>query len=778
MASPLTNNSTEPPTTPPPLSNDENTRRPLAQSKDAIRPQSYFKSTVQYSSAIALGQTIYILSVILSLAQFAVAHAQVLMLTAQEQKLLTENISPSETPSSQGIAVTDKDKTSPTAVITPITRERYSSRIKQALVKTLSGNFAPVALKRVTFDDEPIIESRNEDRHQHHRPPTRISEEDIFFATSPTVASPPTSPTGPGIGISVRKASLTHSQKSTQPLTKFDRIQRTQPTIERANAANTTTATKKPSLAIFSLSSKSTTPSIAGGLRGINAIGSLGVAPQTKSTIATIPSITQNTAIDGHGLRRSISAPSKNSPALRNHMESRESVAQTTVVQTEEKFSQEEEAVEMAEKMTFSFFVTETLPDVIVSPHSPTLAPISRLATPSSDMTLTEVKTNEIEPPTSRNSLSVTALGTRARRSLSLVRNRPSSILGDDDMKELEVRSRRRSVQLEFPPDFLTAPNSGGSAMECQGSVGKSAGKGFLYKIAHPHRYKREQQEELQLKRSASPFPPLANAIELREQISIKEPMVVNDSSSIRSLPPFAAPPAPAPQQRPRPSTPQPATVFPSWPEYVDHLDSSETVHSAIYFPLSQPASHAPDANLAAMMPPPSTRSSLLRRSRIFMDKPEDDDHTSFAAFGHPSSFSTPPSSDTSSVVVRPSFFTRSSSTASSEVSTLATTPYTSPRPSLSLNGGGGSRPIMLTGSSSGKNPASFGIATALAGATGVSTAMAGGVARRPDEMSSRGKGFNGDGSASEYSVASSMQSTDSEGRGRSGFVKKLGLKN
>lgn len=772
MASPLTNNSTKPPTTSPPLSSDENTGRPLAQSTDAIRPQSYFKSTVQYSSAVALGQTIYILSVILSLARFAVAHAQVLMLAAQEQKLLTENISPSETPSSQGTAVTDKDKASPTAVTTPITQERYSSRIKRALVKTLSGNFAPVALKRVTFDDEP---NRNEDRHQQHRPPTRISEEDIFFATSPTLASSPTSPTGPGTGTSVRKASL--SQKSTQPLTRFDRIQRTQPTIERANAANTTTTTKKPSLPIFSLSSKSTTPSIAGGLRGINAIGSLGVAPETKSTIATIPSITQNAAIDGHGLRRSISAPSKNSPALRNHMESRESVAQTTVVQTEEKFRQEEEAVEMAEKMTFSFFVTETLPDVIVSPHSPLLAPISRPATPSSDTTPIEVKTNEIEPPTSRNSLSVTALGTRARRSLSLVRNRPSSILGDDDRKELEVRSRRRSVQLEFPPDFLTAPNSGGSAMERQGSVGKSTGKGFLYKIAHPQRYKREQQEEMQLKRSASPSPPLASEIEPREQISTKEAMVVNDSSSIRSLPLFAASPAPAPQQQPRPSTPQPATVFPSWPEYVDHLDSSETVHSAIYFPLSQLASHAPDANLAAMMPPPSTRSSLLRRSRMFMDKPEDDDHTSFAAFGHPSSFSTPPSSDTSSVVVRPSFFTRSSSTASSEVSTPATTPSTSPRPSLSL-GGGGSRPTMLTGSSSGKSPASFGIAAALAGATGVSTAMAGGVARRPDEMSSRGKGFDGDDSASEYSVASSMQSTDSEGRGRSGFVKKLGLKN
>ncbi|KAG0074243.1 hypothetical protein BGZ93_001399 [Podila epicladia] len=771
MASPLANNITKPPTTspppPPPLTSDENSSRSLAQSTDMIPPQSYFKSTVQYSSAIALGQTIYILSVFLSLAQFAVAHAQVLMLAAQEQKRLTDNTSLSETPSSQGRAVTDKDKALPTTVTQPITRERYSSRIKRALVKTLSGNFAPVALKRVTFDDEPIVENRNEDRHQQHRP-TSISEEGIFFATSPTVASPPTSPTGPG--TNVRKGSLTHSQQLTQPLTRFDRIQRTQPKIERANATNTTTTTtKKPSLPMFLLSSKSTTPSIAGGLRGINAIGSLGVAPETKSTITTITSITQKTAIEGHGLRRSTSAPSKNSPALRKHMESRESVAQTTVVQTQEKYTQEEEAVEMTEKMTFSFYVTETLPDVTISPHSPTLAPISRPASPSLETTPVEVKSSDIEPPTPRSSLSVTSLGTRARRSLSLVRNRPSSILGEDDRKELEVRNRRRSVQLEFPPDFLTAPNSGGSAMERQESGGKSAGKGFLYKIAHPQRYKREQQEELQLKRSTSPSPPLANEIEPREHISTKEAMVVNESSSVRSLPLFAAPPAPAPQQQPRPSTPQPATVFPSWPEYVDHLDSSETVHSALYFPLSQPASHSPDSHLAAM-PPPSTRSSLLRRSRMFMDKAEDDDLTSFSAFGHPSSYSTP-SSDTSSV--RPSFFTRSSSTASSEVSTPATTPSTSPRPSLSLNGS--SRPML--GSNLSKNPASFGIAAALAGATGVSTAMAGGVAR-PDEMSSRGRGFNCENdSASEYSVASSMQSTDSEGRGRSGFVKKLGLK-
>ncbi|KAF9315491.1 hypothetical protein BG003_002949 [Podila horticola] len=728
------------------------------------RPQSYFKSTVQYSSAIALGQTIYILSVFLSLAQFAVTHAQVLMLAAQEQNLLTENTTSSETPSSQGTAVTDTS----TAVTPLISQEWYSSRIKRALVKTLSGNFAPATLKRVTFDDEPMVDNRNEDKYQQHRP-TRISEEDTSFATSPTTASPPTSPTGPG--TSVRKGGLAHQQKSPQPLTRFDQIQRTQPKIERANATTTTTTTKKPSLPIFSLSSKSTTPSIAGGLRGINAFGSLGVAPETKSTNTTMTSIAQKSDTEERGLRRSTSAPSKNSPALRKNMESREKVVQTAV-QTEENFIQKEEApVEVTDKMTFSFFVTETVPDVTISPHSSILAPVSRPATPSlPNTTPIEVKTNQIEPPMSMNSLSVTSLGTRARRSLSLVRNRPSSILGDDDRKEFEEKNRRRSVQLDFPPDFLAAPNSGGSAMERQGSVGKSAGKGFLYKIAHPQRYKREQQEELQLKRSVPPSPLINEIQQPREQVSTKEAIMVDDSSSIRSLPSTSAPPDPAPQQQPRPSTPQPATVFPSWPEYVDHLDSSETVHSALYFPLARPAAHTADSSMTAMMPPqppPSTRSSLLRRSRIFMDKPEDDDHTSFAAFGHPTATSTL-SSDTSSV--RPLFFARSPS-ASSEVSTPATTPSSSPRPSLSLNG---SRP-MSSGSVSGKNPASFGIAAALAGATGVSAAMAG--VARTDDMSSGGRGFNGDDSASEYSVASSMQSADSEGRGRSGFVKKLGLK-
>ncbi|KAG0018566.1 hypothetical protein BGZ81_010181 [Podila clonocystis] len=306
--------------------------------------------------------------------------------------------------------------------------------------------------------------------------------------------------------------------------------------------------------------------------------------------------------------------------------------------------------------------------------------------------------------------------------------------------------------------------------MERQGSVGKSAGKGFLYKIAHPQRYKREQQEEMQMKRSASPAPPLTNEIQHpREQSSTKEAIVADDSSSIRSLPSSSAPPVPAAQQQPRPSTPQPVTMFPTWPEYVDYLDSSETVHSALYFPLSQPALHARDSSMATMppLPPPSTRSSLLRRSRNFMDKPEDDDHTSFSAFGHPSASSTSSSSDTSSV--RTSRFTRSSSS-SSEVSTPATTPSTSPRPSLSLNG---SR--SMSSSSSGKNPASFGIAAALAGATGVSTAMVG-VAKPDDQVSLRGREFADD-SASEYSVASSIQSAVSEGRGRSGFVKRLGLK-
>lgn len=722
-----------------------------------MRPQSYFKSTVQYSSAIALAQTIYILSVFLSLAQFAVAHAQAML--SQDQKRLMENTSPEKALSSQS-AVTDKDRpssSSSTTVTTPIIRERYSSRIKRALVKTLSGNFAPVALKRVTFDDEAMIEDRNEDQLR----PKRISEEGTF-AVSPTAASPPTSPTGPG--VSVRNKGLTRQQTSpAQPLTKkLDQIQmqqRTQPKIEAAKATTSTTTTKKSSLPIFSLSPKSTTPSIAGGLRGINAIGSLGVAPETKltTTVASVSSITKkNSNYEEHGLRQSTSALSKNSPALRKNME-RENVAQSTVAPAEN-LIQEAAPVEVSERMT-SFLVTETLvPDVIVSAYSPVLTTY-RPDTPSlfEAPRSIDVMAKE-EPPTSRNSLLVTSLGTRARRSLSLVRHRPSSILGEEDRKELEERNRRRSsVQLELPPDFVTTPSlSKGSAMERQGSVGKSAGKSFLYKIAHPQRYKREQQEEMQ-KRSFSPSPPLTNReIQTREQVSIKEAVVVDDSSSIRSLP--SSSPPPAPQQQPRPVTPQSqATHFPAGPEYVDHLDSSEMVHSALYFPLSQPASRAPDS-LAAMPPPPSSaRSSLLRRSRIFMDKADEDDHTSFAAFGHPSPSLT--ASDT--VSTRPSFFARSSSAASSEVSTLASTPSTSPRPSLSIHG---SRAVS-SGSSSGK--ASFGIAAALAGATGVSTAMVG--VARPDDR----KGL--DDSASEHSVASSMPGD--ELRGRSEVVKKLGKK-
>ncbi|KAG0341756.1 hypothetical protein BG000_008180 [Podila horticola] len=697
------------------------------------RPQSYFKSTVQYSSAIALGQTIYFLSVFLSLAQLAVAHAQVLMLSAQEQKLLTENSSSSETPSSQGTAVTDTS----TAVTPPITQEWYSSRIKRALVKTLSGNFAPATLKRVTFDDEPMVDNRNEDKYQQHRP-ARISEEDTSFATSPTTASPPTSPTGPG--TSIRKGGLAHQQKSPQPLTRFDQIQRTQPKIERANATTTTTTTKKPSLPIFSLSSKSTTPSIAGGLRGINAFGSLGVAPETKSTNTTMTSIAQKSDTEERGLRRSTSAPSKNSPALRKNMESREKVVQTAV-QTEDNFIQKEEApVEVTDKMTFSFFVTETVPDVIISPHSSIPAPVSRPATPSlPNTTPIEVKTNQFEPPMSMNSLSVTSLGTRARRSLSLVRNRPSSILGDDDRKEFEEKNRRRSVQLDFPPDFLTAPNSGGSAMERQGSVGKSAAKGFLYKIAHPQRYKREQQEELQLKRSIPPSP-LTNEIQQpREQVSTKEAIVVDDSSSIRSLPSTSAPPDPAPQQQPRPSTPQPATVFPSWPD---------RAHSGFQYDCD-------DAPTTSTQHPELTLASIQdlygqtrgRRPHVLRGVRTPDSYFD--------------------IVQR--HFIRSSFVLCSIPVRIVRSINTSDNAILI------SAAVAQSQWLSAQNPASFGIAAALAGATGVSAAMAG--VARTDDMSLGGRGFNDDDSASEYSVASSRQSADSEGRGRSGFVKKLGLK-
>ncbi|KAG0349620.1 hypothetical protein BG004_000026 [Podila humilis] len=340
--------------------------------------------------------------------------------------------------------------------------------------------------------------------------------------------------------------------------------------------------------------------------------------------------------------------------------------------------------------------------------------------------------------------------------------------------------------------DILRPANSTIATAERRGSVNISSAKTFLFKMTHPQRYKREQQEELQqLSYSASvaSFKSEIHPPQDDDTASDKD-VNVNDASSTMSLPVSPSAPAQLQQQLPPPSMPQQqgAMLFQPSPEYFDHLDSSETTHADSYFP--QP--RAPTAVSGA-----TVRSSLFRRSMMFLEKPEDEDFTSFLAFGHTSSavqslgndstlsissltsFSTTSSSTSSSV--RPAFFTRSST---SETSTPpASSPATSPRTSINL--GYPTRPVLSkagTGGSS-KTTSGFGLAAALAGTTSVSTAMAGVV---------HGSSSNVDGTSAESMIVDdgasvfsigSIQSAASEEcrgssiRGRNGFVKKLGLK-
>ncbi|KAI9242167.1 MAG: hypothetical protein BYD32DRAFT_404046 [Podila humilis] len=324
-------------------------------------------------------------------------------------------------------------------------QDQYSTRIRKALVRTLSGNIKTSKSKRVTFNEQVLILGR------------RLSGE-----TSNTSKSSPASVL-PMTPVSVQdKNSLTDissalvagsinkdnraSPETTQTLTSAEieamaqeesRYQKTIATQD-TNGSGTSSPVFQPSP---DLSKTSPPPEHS---------------PSSTSSQGSDVSMSK----DSPDLRRSISVPHKIGSFFGRHNHgsnnSTNAPQQNTITRHSATFS--ESSTVAQNPRAASIHVTlpshpATGPSTGSSTMVPRREPSSAESTPRSSM----------------------SLGTRAKRSFSLALPRPNSISANTS---------------------IDAPPSNASSVERQGSIGKK-NKNFMYRIVHPQRYKRELEQQL-----------------------------------------------------------------------------------------------------------------------------------------------------------------------------------------------------------------------------------------------------------------------------------------
>lgn len=325
-------------------------------------------------------------------------------------------------------------------------QDQYSTRIRKALVRTLSGNIKTSKSKRVTFNEQVLILGR------------RLSGE-----TSKTTSKSSPASVLPMTPISVQdKNSLTDissalvagsidkdnrgSPETTQTLTsaEIEAMAQDESTYQKTIATQDTngSGTSSPAFQPSPELSKTSLPPE--------------LSPSSTSPQGSDVSMSK----DSPDLRRSISVPHKIGSFFGRHNHgsnnSTNAPQQNTITRHSATFSE-------------SSTVTQNPRVASIRVKLPSY-PATGLSTGSSNMAPHHEPSSAESTP--RSSMS---LGTRAKRSFSLALPRPNSI------------SANTSTH---------ATSSNSSSVERQGSIGKK-NKNFMYRIVHPQRYKRELEQQL-----------------------------------------------------------------------------------------------------------------------------------------------------------------------------------------------------------------------------------------------------------------------------------------
>ncbi|KAG0099645.1 hypothetical protein BGZ93_006630 [Podila epicladia] len=328
-------------------------------------------------------------------------------------------------------------------------QDRYSTRIRKVLARTLSGNIKTSKSKRVTFNEQVLILGR------------RLSGDTSQNTSkaSPAASIPPMTP------ISIRDK---NASADVLPALVAGNM-------EKANGGcPETTHRISPSAEIEAMAQEESSYQKSIANQDSNGSGTSSpmfhpspdlsaTSPPEPSPPSTSPQGSSTISKDAPDLRRATSVPHKIGSFFgrhQNHGSNNNTNApqQNTITRHSATFSE-------------SSTVAQN-PRVVPLHMTPPLYPATGLSTGSSAAMVPHHQPSSAES-TPRSSMS---LGTRAKRSFSMALPRPHSIISANPATD--------------------AISSSASSMERQGSIGKK-NKNFMYRIVHPQRYKRELEQQL-----------------------------------------------------------------------------------------------------------------------------------------------------------------------------------------------------------------------------------------------------------------------------------------
>ncbi|KAF9193904.1 hypothetical protein BGZ51_001890 [Haplosporangium sp. Z 767] len=350
------------------------------------------------------------------------------------------------------------------------TQDHYSSRIRRAFVRTLSGGFKPAKSKRVTFNEQVLVFGRRRSSaasqvsstaissmtvatepaaHQDPPSPENRPAKDAYISSDSMMKDPWASPVTVSKSITPLKSSI--EQDALAAMTRQE--EEYQRNIEDVNGSGTSSPLFKPiPQKTLSLSNSTLFPPIS----EVSTISS--TSPGTVSANPEASTLAKDT----HELRRSISVPMKIGSFLHRHHHHNGAPQQSTT----------RHSATFSESGTVSQN-PRALPAHLASQaetNSSMLRPEAIIPTPGS-------KSDNTTSP--RSSLS---LGTRAKRSLSLVLPGLHNNIDNVDDNNASANTA------------IADGNSGNTASGHHGSIGR---KNFMYRIVHPQRYKREQEQQV-----------------------------------------------------------------------------------------------------------------------------------------------------------------------------------------------------------------------------------------------------------------------------------------
>ncbi|KAG0337085.1 hypothetical protein BG004_007791 [Podila humilis] len=359
----------------------------------------------------------------------------------------------------QDQVVDESDKESANKDTSMESMNRYSS-IRRALVRTLSGSVKPSKSKRVTFNEQVLILGRrlSGDVAKETASSSSPSVPANLSMTPHTVPEdvPSTAKGSPALEAGSKPATATSGlDTSNRTLT----AAQTNDILQEETEYQTTIAAQDingsgSSSPVCHHCSAHSTASLPPEL-----------SPAASATSSSSSQMSSDSSVtkDSPELRRSASAPLKLGSFFNrnNHRGNSNSNVpqQNTLTQHSATFSESSTLGQNPRAAT----VNITLPSY--SSTGTCTATTSFMVPQRQELSSAE--------STPRSSLS---LGTRAKRSISLVIPRPNSVIS--------------------ATSTVDSPKSNSSSTELQGSIGRK-NKNLMYRIVHPQRYKREMEQQL-----------------------------------------------------------------------------------------------------------------------------------------------------------------------------------------------------------------------------------------------------------------------------------------